>query len=400
MDFWGYEHLDGSAGVRNYLAIMSEGSMANMILQIAEEVRGAVPIFVADSTLRLKEDRDRARRTMIGLGKNPNVGGVLLVGFGGGHIDLDTVAAEISQTKKPIETVTVRSSQGYAPAMTRATTTARLLMGEVSQRKRKQVPLSGLMLGLKCGGSAGNSGLLGNLATGRVVDQMISAGGSAVFSETAEVTGADHLLAKRAVDATVARRLKETMDRTEARIKSWGEDIRGSQPTTGNIQSGLTTLEEKSLGALAKTGTGPLHGVLEHAEQPHGKGLFFMDGPASTISLLVGEAAAGAQIVIFSLGGGPSSSSRSLPGWGLSGLPLVPTISVVSNISAPLDPWEQDFFDIHCQGVIDNKESIDQVANRLMAETLAVASGKLTRAEVSLPSCWTTLEMYHTGPVL
>jgi altronate dehydratase large subunit len=400
LDFWGYEHPDGSVGVRNYLAIMSEGSLHNMALQIAEEVRGAMPILVKDSTLRLKEDRERAWRTMVGLGKNGNVGGILLVGFGGGHIDLSALATEIAQTKKPVEVVTVQSCQGYAHAMTRATATARRLMDEITLRQRKRVPLSTLMLGLKCGGSAGNSGLLGNLVTGRVVDQVISAGGSAVFSETTEVIGADHLLVKRALDSIVARRLEEMVDRMEARIKSSGENIRGSQPTTGNIQSGLTTLEEKSLGALVKAGTGPLQGALEHAEQPKGKGLFFMDGPASTVSLLVGEAAAGAQIAIYSLGGGPSSAFRSLPGWDVSGLPMVPTISVVSNTSSPHDPWEEDFFDIHCQGVIDDKESIDQVATRLMAEVLAVASGKLTRAEVSLPCYWAPLEMYHTGPIL
>jgi altronate dehydratase large subunit len=401
MDFLGFEHQDGSVGVRNYLAIMAAGpSTFNMALQIAEEVRGAMPILPDDATLRLKEDRERARRTMVGLGRNPNVGAVLLVGFGEGHVNLTALAEEISQTKKPVEVVTVQSCNGYGPAMTRGVALARRLMSEVSRRQRKRLPLSGLTLGLKCGGSAGNSGILGNLVTGRVVDRVISSGGSVVFSETTEVIGADHLLAKRAMDADVARRFKEMVNRMETRIRDSGEDIRGSQPTPDNIQNGLTTLEEKSLGALAKTGSGPLHGVLEHAEQPKGKGLFFMDGPASTVSLLVGVAAAGAQITIYSLGGGASSAFRCLPGWGSSGMPLVPTLSVVSNASSPRDPWEEDFFDIHCQGVIDNKESIDQVAGRLMDEVLSVASGKMTRAEVSLPHYWAPLEMYQTGPIL
>jgi len=400
MEFLGYEHPDGAVGVRNYLAIMSDGSMHNMVVQIAQEIRGVMPILVSDSTLRLKEDRERTWRTMVGLGQNPNVGGVVLIGFGGGHMDLSGLATEISRSRKPVELVTVQSCKGYAPAVTQARAAARHLMSEVSRRLRKRVPISGLMLGLKCGGSAGNSGLLGNLVTGKVVDEIVSLGGSAVFSETTELIGADHLLAKRAVDSSVAHRLKTMVARMEARIKNSGEDIRGSQPTTGNMRAGLTTLEEKSLGALVKAGTGPLHGALEHAEQPKGRGLFFMDGPASTVSLLVGEAAAGAQIAIYSLGGGPSSSFRSLPGWDMSGLPLLPTISVVSNASSPHDPCEEDFFDIHCQGVIDNSESIDQVARRLMAEVLAVASGKLTRAEVSLPRSWVPLEMYHTGPIL
>ncbi len=401
MQFWGYERPDGSAGVRNYLAVFGMGSTGHhMAVEIAREVKGAVPLLMDEALLRLKEDRDRARRAAAGLLRNPNLGAVLLVGLGGGHMDPDGLAQEIADSRKPVETATIVGCKGYSRTMSKGLKAARKLMGEISGAKRQPLSMGHLALGVKCGGSAGNSGLLGNVVVGRIVDQLIAEGGSTIFSETPEVIGAEHLLARRAVNDQVARRVLEVVGRMEKKISAAGEDIRGSQPTGGNIKNGLTTLEEKSLGALAKTGTGPLSGVLEYAERPAGRGLFFMDGPAGPVSIMVGEAAAGAQVFIYSLGGSIYSSFRNLPGWGIGGMPLGPTISVVSNASVPGDEQEEEFFDIHCQGVIDGRESIGQVAERFLAELLAVASGKPAKAELSLPQYWVPLEGYHTGPML
>ena len=401
MEFWGYERPDGTVGVRNYLAVFGAGSIGHhMAVQIAREVKGAVPILMDEALLRLKEDRDRARLAAVGILRNPNLGAVLMIGLGGGHMDPDGLAQEIADTRKPVEVATVVGCKGYSQTMDKGLKAARRFMAEISKVQRSPVPMGKLSLGVKCGGSAGNSGLLGNVVVGRVVDQLVAAGGSTIFSETPEVIGAEHLLAKRAANDQVARRVLDVVGRMEKKISSAGEDIRGSQPTGGNIKNGLTTLEEKSLGALAKTGTGPLAGVLEYAERPAGRGLFFMDGPAGPVSIMVGEAAAGAQVFIYSLGGGVYSSFRNLPGWGIGGMPLGPTISVVSNASVPRDDQEEEFFDIHCQGVIDGRESIGQVVDRFLQELLAVASGKASKTEISLPQYWMPLESYHTGPML
>ncbi len=401
MEFWGYERPDGTVGVRNTLAVIGVGSTAHpMAVRIAEEVKGAVPLLFDEALLRLKEDRERARRAVIGVGHNPNLAAILLVGFGGGHMDPVGLAQEMAGTHKPVEVATVTECRGFSQAMSKGLSTARRLMGKISQAQRQPFPIGHLTLGVKCGGSAGNSGLLGNVVVGRAVDTLVANGGSTIFSETPEVIGAEHLLARRAVNDQVAQRVREVVERMETRIRSAGEDIRGSQPTDGNLKGGLTTLEEKSLGALAKTGTVPLSGVLEYGERPHGRGLFFMDGPAGPINIMVGEAAAGAQIFTYSLGGGLYSSFRNLPGWGIGGFPLGPVLSVVSNASNPPDEQEAQFFDIHCQGVLDGRESIDQVASRFLQELLAVASGKLSKAEISLPHYWVPLESYHTGPIL
>jgi altronate dehydratase large subunit len=401
MEFLGYERPDGTFGVRNYPAIFGIGTTGQqMAVEIAREVKGALPLLLDEAALRLGEDRERVRRTIIGLGHNPNMAAVLLVGLGGGYMDPVGLAQEIAGTKKPVEVATVLSSGGFAQALDKALGTTRRLVREVSRIRRKRVPVTYLTLGIKCGGSAGNSGLLSNMVVGRAVDTLLENGGSAIFSETPEVIGAEHLLAERAVNGEVKRRVLEVVRRMEATIKRAGEDIRGSQPTDGNIKGGLTTLEEKSLGALAKTGTGPLSGVLEYAERAAGRGLFFMDGPAGPISIMVGQAAAGAQIFAYTTGGGFYTSFRNLPGWGVGGLPVAPTISVVSNKSNPRDEEEERFFDIHCQGVLEDRESIDHVVKRFLRELKAVATGKLTKAEKALPRCWVPLEMYYTGPIL
>jgi altronate dehydratase large subunit len=181
-------------------------------------------------------------------------------------------------------------------------------------------------------------------------------------------------------------------------IEATGEDIRGTQPTRGNIAGGLTTIEEKSLGALAKTGTAPLQGALEHGEKPDGKGLYFMNGSAQTSELVSGEMAAGAHIHIYSTGGGITSSFRCTAGWG-GEMPIIPQIAVVSRQSTPRDSQEKDFFDIYADTVIEGTESVDEVADHFFDEVIAVASGKLTKREMR-KGYREPIVLYTTGPIL
>jgi len=399
MEFLGYERPDGSAGVRNHVAVLSSGRCANGIAaQIADAVTGATAILHTYPCPRLKEDNDRALMTLSGIGSNPNVASVVLVGIGCENPPPDQIAEEIAKAKKPIEILTIQKSKGYSDLLDRGLAVTRHFMAEASAMRRKPFPLSYLTLGVKCGGSAAISGIVGNPVTGRVFDRLVEEGGTAVFSETTEVIGATHLLAKRAVNKEVARGLEKMVERMEGVIKACGGDVRGSQPTRGNIAEGLTTIEEKSLGAFAKTGTSPLQGVLEYAEKPKGKGLYFMDGSAMTSELIAGEAAAGIHIHIYNVGGGLSSSFRCPPGW-TGQIPILPQISVVSKPSNPPDSQEKEFFDIFADGIIAGTESIYQAADRLFDEVIAVASGKLTRREMC-SSYREPIVMYVTGPIL
>jgi len=399
MEFLGYERHDGSVGVRNYVAVISSGRCANEIAAtIADAVRGAMPIIHTHPCDRLKEDNERALRTLAGIGSNPNVVAALVVGIGCENPPSDKIGEEIAKAKKPVDVLTVMRAKDYQDLLDRGLERVRSMVSEASQMKRKPFSLSHLTLGVKCGGSSAISGIAGNSVTGRTLDRLIAAGGSAIFSETTEVIGATHLLAKRASNKEVARRLEAVVDGMEAKIKAMGVDTRGTQPTRANIEGGLTTIEEKSLGSLAKTGTTPLQGVLEYAEKPKGKGLFFMDGSAMTSELISGEAAAGVQMHIYNIGGGLTSSFRCPPGWP-GELPLLPQIAVVSYQSKPRDSQEKEFFDIYADTIIEGKESIDQVANQLFQEIIAVASGKLTKREMR-SGYREPIVMYSTGPLL
>jgi len=399
MEFLGYQRPDGSVGVRNHVAVISGGRCANeMATIIADAVKGAVPILHTYPCVRLREDNERALRTLIGLGSNPNVAAAIVVGVGCENPPPVEIGEGIAKSKKPVEVLTIKGSSGFQDVLDKGLAVARHMASQASQMERKPFALSHLTLGVKCGASNATSGILGNPVTGRVFDRLIAEGGSAIFSETTEVIGATHLLAKRAVSKEVARQLEAAVNRMEARIKATGEDIRGSQPTRGNIEGGLTTIEEKSLGAFQKTGTAPLKGVLEYAERPRGKGLFFMDGTAMTGELIAGEAAAGVQIHIYNLGGGLTSSFRCLPGWA-GGLPTLPEIVVVSNPSKPRDSQEKECYDIYADTINEGKETVEQVAERLFQEVIAVASGKLTKQEMR-SAYRELLVMYTTGPIL
>jgi len=208
---------------------------------------------------------------------------------------------------------------------------------------------------MKCGGSDTTSGLACNPVAGWAADAIIAHGGSAVFSETAELIGAKHVMAKWAADGGVARRIYEVVSRMEKRISDAGVVIRGSEPTPGNIQGALTTLEEKSFGAIAKGGTTPLRGVLEWGERLNGKGLFFMDGSANTVQMSLGLASAGAQLMTFGFGGGLPARFHSVPACSLGALPILPVIKI---LNSPKDAREKEYFGIYAGTIIEGQESI------------------------------------------
>jgi altronate dehydratase large subunit len=399
MEFLGFERPDGSAGIRNHVAVISSGRCGNeMAATIADGVPGAVPVIHSHVCVRFKDDNEKALRVLSGIGSSPNIAAALVVGIGCENPSPATIAGEIAKSKKPVEVITMMESEGFQSFMDQGFNIVRRMVAEASKIQRKPFPLSYLTLGVKCGGSSAISGITGNAVTGKVLDRLVAEDGTAIFSETTEVIGADHLLIKRAVNEEVARRFREMVDRQEAVIQATGEDLRGTQPTRGNIAEGLTTIEDKSLGAMAKSGTAPIQGVLEYAERPPGKGLYFMDGTAMTSELISSEAAAGAHIHIYNVGGGISSSFRCPPGW-MGDIPFIPQMSVVSRRSKPYDSQEDDFFDIFANTIAEGTESVDEVADRFFNEIVAVASGKLTKREMR-KGYREPIILYTTGPII
>jgi altronate dehydratase large subunit len=398
MEFLGYERPDGSVGVRSYVALIPAGRCANeLAARIADEVGGGVVALLHNQPcIHLKPDNEMALRTLIGLGMNPNVGAAIVIGIGCEGLPAQDIAEGIAKTNKPVELLTIEREGDYQKTLDRGLRVAQDMLADVSLLRRQPFDISHIILALKCGGSDATSAVACNPVAGWAADALIAQGGNAVFSETAEIIGAEHILAERAADERTAQRIYEVVARMEGRIRDAGVDVRGSEPTPGNIQGGLTTLEEKSLGAISKAGTTPIRGVLEWGEKPQGKGLFFMDGSANTPQIFLGMSAGGAQILTFGFGGGLPARFRGAPAASGSGLPILPVIKILGN---PKDSSEKGYFDIYVGTVIEGQESVSAAGERLLNEIIAVASGKPTKLEMS-PRYREIMEVYSTGPTL
>jgi len=398
MEFWGYERADGSVGIRNYVAVLPTVGCGNEIaVRIADAVgNGATALPLSHSCIYLKADHVRAFRALTGIGKNPNIAAVIVAGIGCEGINCSDLAEAIASSGKPVEVLTIDKEGSYDAVLDKATRIAQKMVIDAALTKRQPFDLSHITMAIKCGGSDTTSALASNPVVGWVADNIVNSGGRVIFTETAELIGAEHVVAKRAANKETANRIYEMVARLEKRVKDAGVDIRGSEPTPGNIQGGLTTLEEKSLGAIIKSGTTPLQGALEWAEIPQKKGLFFMDGSANTPQLFSGMAAAGAQVLVFSLGGGLPSRFHSQPGYSGIGMPIMPVLKVLSN---PQNMGEKEYFDIMVGTVIQGKESIPQAGDRLLREIIAVASGKPTKLEM-LPRYREPMTFYTTEPMM
>ena len=241
------------------------------------------------------------------------------------------------------------------------------------------------MLGVKCGASDTTSGLTANPAVGAACDVLIDQGGTCIFGETTEFIGAEHILARRAVSKHVADRIYEIVARIERRAMATGYDMRGGQPTSGNIAGGLTTIEEKSLGAIIKAGTKPIRGVLEYGQRPTGNGLFIVDTPGREPEFLTALAAAGAQIIAFTTGLGAPQ-----------GFPFVPVLKITGNA----DTFDRlrEHMDMLVDPVHEEASDTTRSGQAIFGQVLAVASGQLTRAEITKYGSFPNI--FSIGPVL
>ena len=245
--------------------------------------------------------------------------------------------------------------------------------------------MSELVLGLKCGSSDTTSGLSANPAVGVLSDRIVQEGGTSILGEVTEFIGAEHLLARHARDEAIGRRIIELVERMENRAVQMGFDIRGGQPTGGNIKGGLTTIEEKSLGAIAKAGSAPIEAVYEYGVKPDIKGLVVMDSPGREPEILTGLAAAGANMIAFTTGRGAPQ-----------GFPFVPVVKLTGNRKT----WKNmiDHMDVSVCDVMEGAETLAQAGERLFQEVVEVASGKKTKAEIS--GYTSAMDIYMVGPVI
>lgn len=367
----GYVRPDGRVGIRNHVLVMSTVICSSVVTRrIAEQVNGAVAIENPFGCGQLEPDLQVTKRTLVGMAKNPNVGAVLVVGLGCEQIQADEVADEIAKTGKPVERIVIQDVNGGTPAaIERGVTLLRRMAEETLAQRPTEVDASSLVMGVECGGSDAMSGLASNPVVGYVSDKLIDLGGTVILSETPEMIGAEEILAKRAVSKEVADRIYEIVGKWVRLAASYNVDLVGTQPAPGNIAGGISTIEEKSLGAIIKGGSRTIQGVLDYAEEVKGKGLFIMDTPGYDIMSVVGMVAGGATLVIFTTGRGTPT-----------GNPIAPVIKVTANPYTYNKMRENIDFD--ASTVVRGVETVEQAGERLFNLMLEVARGRQTKAEL------------------
>jgi altronate dehydratase large subunit len=367
----GYVRPDGKVGIRNHLLVMSTVICSGFVARrIADQVQGAVAIENPFGCGQLEPDLEITRRTLVNTAKNPNVGGVLVVGLGCEQIQADDLVREIEKTGKPVEKVVIQEEDGGTPAaIEKGVRLLRKMAEEVLSQRPEEVDISNLVLGVECGGSDATSGLASNPVVGYVADKIVDLGGTVILSETPEMIGAEDILASRAVSREVGERIVRTVRRWVELAASYNVDLVGTQPAPGNIAGGISTIEEKSLGAIIKGGSRPIQGMVDYAEEVKGKGLWLMDTPGYDIMSVVGMVAGGATLVIFTTGRGTPT-----------GNPIAPVIKVTANPQTARKMRENIDFD--ASTVILGQETIEQAGERLFRLVIDVARGRPTKAEL------------------
>lgn len=363
--FRGFRRPDGRVGVRNHVAVIAVMDNVNPVARrIAAAVPGCVPVCVAFGRGMVAEDRDQHDRVLIHYGMHPNVAATLVVGLE--PVTAERFARAIAAAGKPVEWVAVQPAGGTAKAVTRGIEIARSLAAQAAGVPRIDVPLGALVVGLECGASDATSGLTANSTVGVVADRVVAAGGTAILSETEEIIGAEHLLAARATSKAVADRLLAAVAEAEALARFQGVQL---EPLgEDNKAGGLSTMEEKSMGAVRKGGTSPLVEVIGYGERPSERGLVFMDAPAPGVENIAALAAGGAQVILFSTGVGNPV-----------GHPLVPTIKLTGNPHTVASFG--DNIDVDVSGIVRGEYGLTEAADRLERGLVAVANGEPTRSE-------------------
>lgn len=368
LTFRGYARADGRVGTRNHVLILPLVPAANRVAAtVAADIPEVTGIMMHQDLAPQIEGFELAVRTLRGWVDHPNVYATVLVGAD----PAEPILARVSEHLPPhvrFEVVTLAESRGTRGAIDRVRALVRPWLDEAGRMAREPVPVSGLILGTECGGSDACSGLSANPALGHASDLLIQAGGTSILAETTELIGAEHLLAERAVSAEVRRRLLATVTHAERASMRMGVDFRGAQPAPGNMEGGISTIEEKSLGCVHKGGLSPLAEVIDYGERPPGRGLVVMDTPGHDVMQLVGMAAGGAQVIVFTTGRGTPTGSA-----------IVPVIKVSTRTA--LKESLPEVIDLDAGPVIDGLLSVEALGADLFRKILAVCEGERVSAE-------------------
>ena len=368
LEFLGFRRRDGRVGVRNHTLVLATVHCANGVV---ERIGRLVPEVVALPHVygcgQLGEDLAQTRRVLEAYASHPNVGAVLLIGLGCETMPTVAMSNELRQQGVTVQHLLIQEAGGSRATVEQGVSLARELLQEAAGAGREPVPVSELMVGVECGGSDAWSGVTANPAVGVAADLLVALGSTVILSEVTEFIGAERLLAARATSPDVARRILAAVARREAVTKELGVDLRGAQPSPGNMAGGLTTIEEKSLGAIAKGGTAPVQEFLAYGQPPTAQGLVVMDTAGNDLESVTAMVAGGAQVILFTTGRGSPV-----------GNPIAPVVKVASN--TPVYERLLDDMDLNAGTVIEG-EALHEVGRRIFELLLAVADGSSTAAE-------------------
>ena len=368
MELYGYRREDGRVGIRNHVVILPVDDISNAACEaIASHVQGTLALPHSYGRLQYGEDLDLHFRTMIGTGRNPNVAAVVVIGIEENWTK--RIADGIAETGKPVAAFSIEG-HGDFETVRRASWKAKEFAQNASEMRREAVGLSELTVSIKCGESDTTTGLGSCPTVGVVVDRLLEEGATVFFGETSELTGGEHLIAGRMATPELKEKFMNTYNAYVSAIEERGSDLLGSQPTQGNIAGGLSTIEEKALGNIEKTGTKEVIGVLEPAEAPgDGPGLYFMDSSSAAAEFVTLMAAGGAVIHLFPTGQG-----------NIVGNPIEPVVKLSANPNTVRTMAEH--IDVDVSGLLSRELKLPEAGELLLENLGRTVNGRMTAAEV------------------
>ena len=364
----GYRRPDGRFGIRNHIAVVATMDNANpMVRRICSLVKGCVPVCPGFGRGEMNEDLALHDLITINTATHPNVYGVIVIALE--DRTAEYITAEIARSGQPVAGFSIESDGGTVEVTARAASAAIRMLQDAGRLRPEPMPWSEFVLGVECGGSDGSSGIVSNPVTGRLADRVIQSGGSVIMSETLELLGGEEILSRRAVTPEVGARVRHIIQRTLDYAAEHNLDLMGANPAPDNIAGGLTTIEEKALGAIKKGGTSPLVEVLDQGRRPSKKGFIIMDAPAPGVENLTSIVAGGCHAVVFSTGKGNCS-----------GHPIAPVIKISGNPATAATL--RDNIDVDVSGVIQHGMSLDEAADLVENKLADVCWGAMTSADM------------------
>ena len=361
-----FPRADGSVGIRNIVLVVSTVTCANTVVNHIAWKTGAVPLTHERGCV---EGEQSFRRTMLALttfAKHPNVSGVLIVGLGCEQIRTLDLQVAIGGGK-PVHAILIQEEGGSVEAEARGCELVRKMQRAAQDLERQPCPLSGLVVGVQCGGSDWTTAIAGNTVIGAMTDLVIAAGGSVLMSEVPGIPGCEHIVASRAVSREAGEQILGMVDELRAEfLRAHGQPIEAVNPTPGNKAGGITTLEDKSLGCTQKGGTAEVRDVLRYCEPVTEKGLNLVQGPGNDLCAITALMAAGAQMVLFTTGRGTPVGAP------------IPTVKVSTN--TPLAEKKRDWIDFNA-GILAQGADMQETTEVFFKKLLAIASGERTQSE-------------------